>query len=75
MPKELPTQPEPMPAHPGFRATADQFRWLQEASAAYGFVNLGEWLRQLAIASGEAKLGKPFPRRKPIEPKPRKKSR
>lgn len=63
-----------MPAHPGFRATKEQFEWLQEASASLGFVNLGEWLRQLAIASGEAKLGKPFPRRKPIE-SPRKKLR
>jgi hypothetical protein len=72
MPKER-TPLEPMPAHPGFRATEEQFEWLQEASAAHGFVNLGEWLRQLAIASGEVKLGSgTFPRRKPIEP-PRKK--
>lgn len=65
-----------MPAHPGFRATEEQFEWLNEAGAAHGFVNLGEWLRQLAIAAGEAKLKTTFPRRKPVEqPKPRKKSR
>jgi hypothetical protein len=62
-----------MPAHPGFRATDEQFEWLREASAAHGFVNLGEWLRHIAIASGEAKLGKPFPRRKLLPPKKRRK--
>ena len=63
-----PTQLEPMAAHPGFRATHEQFDWLREASAAHGFVNLSEWLRHLAIASGEAKLGTPYPRRKQLPP-------
>jgi hypothetical protein len=57
-----------MPSHPGFRATAEQFKWLQEASAAHGFINLSEWLRHLAVVSGEQKLGTPFPRRKPLTP-------
>jgi hypothetical protein len=60
-----------MNAHPGFRATKEQFEWLQEAGAAHNFVNLGEWIRQLAVAAGEAKLGTPFPRRKLLPPKKR----
>jgi len=34
---------------------------MREASRAHGFVNLSDWLRHLVIASGEAKLGEPFP--------------
>ncbi len=64
-----------MPVHASFRVTEDQHKWLLEASGAHGFVNLGEWLRQLAIAAGQSKLGKPFPSRKPVAPEPRKKSR
>jgi hypothetical protein len=43
-------------------------RWRHEASTAYGFVNLGAWLRQLAVAAGQARLGTPFARRKLVEP-------
>jgi hypothetical protein len=63
---------EPMPAHPGFRSTDEQYRWLQQAAAAHGFGSLGEWLRQLAVSAGEAKLGTPFPPRKPTSPKAKK---
>jgi hypothetical protein len=52
---------EPLTERPGFRASKLQIDWLREASRAHGFVNLSDWLRHLAIASGEPKLGKPFP--------------
>jgi hypothetical protein len=52
---------EPLTERPGFRASLSQVRWMREASRAHGFVNLSDWLRHLAIASGESKLGRPFP--------------
>ena len=53
---------------PGFRATPEQVKWLRAAGAANGFINLSDWLRHLAIVGGEAKLGAPYPPRKPLPP-------
>jgi hypothetical protein len=33
-----------------------------------GDVSLSEWLRRVAIEAGQKQLGKPFPRRKLVEP-------
>jgi hypothetical protein len=65
------TEFEKMPAHPGFRATVDQFEWLDAARLAAGVTSLSEWLRQVASEAGEKQLGKPFPRRKLNPPKKR----
>ena len=67
-----PTQFEAMNERPGFRATSDQFAWLDEARIAAGETSISEWLRKLADDAGEKLLGKPFPRRKPASKPPRK---
>ena len=64
---------EPLTERPGFRASKLQVEWLREASRAFGFVNLSDWLRHLAITSGEQKMPNKFPL--PDSRKPRKKSR
>jgi hypothetical protein len=47
--------------HPGFRATEDQFEWLEAARVAAGQTSLGDWLRDLARDAGQKLLGTPFP--------------
>jgi len=59
----------------GFRVTPEQLEWLRSASTEAGETSVSEWLRKLAAAAGEKSLGKPFPRRKLSEPRPRKKAR
>ena len=69
MPRGRPrTQFEPLDMHPGFRATGEQFDWLEEARVAAGATSLGEWIRALTVQTGEKLLGKPFPPRKPVPP-------
>ena len=56
-----------MNERPGFRSTYDQREWLEDARIAAGAVSLSDWLRGMAIESGEKLLGKPYPRRKLVE--------
>jgi hypothetical protein len=58
------SQFEDMPFLPGFRATADQKDWLEEARLAAGETSLSEWIRKTVADAGEQLVGKPFPRRK-----------
>ena len=58
----------------GFRVTPEQLEWLQSASIEAGVeAGLAEWIRRVAIEAGEKQLGKPFPRRKLLPPKKRRK--
>ena len=64
---------EELSEHPGFLATPEQREWLESARIAAGEGSLSDWLRSLAADAGEKSLGKPFPRRKLVDPKQRKK--
>jgi hypothetical protein len=52
---------------PGFLATVEQREWLEQARLAAGEPSLSDWIRKLTAAAGESLLGKPFPRRKPLQ--------
>jgi hypothetical protein len=59
-----PTGLENLSERPGFLVTPEQREWLESARLAVGEPSLSDWLRRLAIESGQVALGKPFPPRK-----------
>jgi hypothetical protein len=56
-----------MKQRPGFRATQEQFDWLEDARKAAGETSISEWLRDLAAQAGEELLKRKFPARKLVE--------
>lgn len=67
-----PTGFEQMNERPGFRATLEQFAWLDAARIKAGEPSLSQWLRKIAVAEGEKLLDVRYPARKPL-PQPRRK--
>jgi hypothetical protein len=65
---------ESMDERPGFRCTADQFDFLEEARIAAGETSISAWLRTVAEEASVSLLGRPWPARKVTNP-PRKKAR